>query len=458
MQVFARYVSPRSVVAFALEMTLVVASLLLAVHLRGGTDDVLGTLWRIGVIAAICQMCFYYADLYNLTLVDGGRELVARLLTAGGMASLLLAAIYFAIPALILGDGIFVSSLAFFLVAIAAWRIVFLQVGRSRRLQERLLILGTGPSARKVAREVLDQHDYPYEVVGFIDDDPTMVGQSIVNPKVIGTPTDILRLVREQHIDRIVVGLTDRRGKLPIDELLQAKLSGVRVEETETIYERLTGKILLDDLKPSWLIFSDGFRARRLTRLSKRGIDVLLSVVGVVLAAPVMALTALAVRLDSRGPVLYAQERVGEHGAVFTLYKFRSMRADAEHAGTPIWAKDNDDRVTRVGRFIRLTRLDELPQLWNVLRGDMSFVGPRPERPFFVEQLAEVIPFYRQRHAVKPGVTGWAQVKYRYGASIEDAREKLRYDLYYIKHMSVVFDLTIVLDTVKVILLGKGAK
>jgi sugar transferase (PEP-CTERM system associated) len=309
-----------------------------------------------------------------------------------------------------------------------------------------------------VAREVLDQRDYPYEIVGFIDDDPAMVGRSIVNPRVIGTPTDILRLVRDQRIDRIVVGLSDRRGKLPIDELLQAKLSGVRVEESETIYERLTGKILLDDLKPSWLIFSDGFRARRLTRVIKRGIDVLLSLVGVVLAAPFMALTALAVRLESPGPVLYAQERVGEHGAVFTLYKFRSMRADAERAGTPIWAKDNDDRVTRVGRVIRLTRLDELPQLWNVLRGDMSFVGPRPERPFFVEQLAEVIPFYRQRHAVKPGVTGWAQVKYRYGASIEDAREKLRYDLYYIKHMSIVFDLTIVLDTVKVILLGKGAK
>jgi sugar transferase (PEP-CTERM system associated) len=458
MQVFARYVSPHSVVAFGLEMMLVITSLLVAVHIHGGTDDPLGTLWRIAVIAAICQVCFYYADLYNLTLVHGGRELIARLLTAGGMASLLLAVAYLAIPSLILGDGIFVSSLAFFLAAIAAWRLLFLQIGRSRPLQQRLLILGTGPIARKVAREVIDQRDYPYEIVGFIDDDPAAVGRSIVNPRVVGTPADILRLVREQQVDRIVVGLSDRRGKLPIDELLQAKLSGVRVEETESIYERLTGKILLDDLKPSWLIFSDGFRARRLTRVSKRVVDVVLSLVGVVLSAPLMAVTALAVRLESPGPVLYAQARVGEHGVVFTLYKFRSMRADAEHAGTPIWAKDKDDRVTRVGRVIRLTRLDELPQLWNVLRGDMSFVGPRPERPFFVEQLAEAIPFYRQRHAVKPGVTGWAQVKYRYGASIEDAREKLRYDLYYIKHMSIVFDLTIVLDTVKVILLRKGAQ
>jgi sugar transferase (PEP-CTERM system associated) len=306
-----------------------------------------------------------------------------------------------------------------------------------------------------VARQVLDQHDYPYTIVGFVDDDPAMMGRSIVNPKVIGTPADILRLVREQRVNRIIVGLADRRGRLPIDELLEAKLQGVRIEEPETTYERLTGKIMLDELKPSWLIFSDGFRAGRLTRLLKRAFDVVLAVVGLALSAPLMLLTAFAVRLGSPGPILYAQERVGEHGRTFTLYKFRSMRADAER-GTPIWARDRDERVTRVGRFIRITRLDELPQLWNVLRGDMSFVGPRPERPFFVEQLAEAIPFYRQRHAVKPGITGWAQVKYRYGASMEDAREKLRYDLYYVKHMSIVFDMTIVFDTVKVILSCKG--
>jgi len=220
----------------------------------------------------------------------------------------------------------------------------------------------------------------------------------------------------------------------------------------------LTGKILLDDLKPSWLIFSDGFRASRITRVLKRMLDLSLSMIGFMLAAPLMALTALAIRLDSPGSVLYSQARVGENGRVFTVYKFRSMRTDAERAGQAVWARDKDDRVTRVGRFIRTTRLDELPQLWNVMRGDMSFVGPRPERPFFVEQLAREIPFYVQRHAVKPGVTGWAQVKYQYGSSIEDAMEKLRYDLYYIKHMSVFFDLTIVLDTVKVVLFGKGAK
>jgi sugar transferase (PEP-CTERM system associated) len=330
-------------------------------------------------------------------------------------------------------------------------------VGGARRLQEHVLIVGTSASARIVAREVLDQRDYAYTIVGFTDEDPSRIGTSIVNPKVIGTHADIMRLVRDHRVNRIIVALADRRGRLPIEELLEAKLQGVRIEEPETTYERLTGKIMLDELKPSWLIFSDGFRARRVTRAIKRAIDLALALVGLALAAPLMVLTALAVRVDSVGPILYAQERVGEHGRRFTLYKFRSMRTDAER-GTPLWARDQDDRVTRVGRFIRLTRLDEMPQLWNVLRGDMSFVGPRPERPFFVEQLTEAIPFYHQRHAVKPGATGWAQVKYRYGASFEDAREKLRYDLYYIKHMSIIFDLTIVFDTIKVILSRRGAQ
>jgi exopolysaccharide biosynthesis polyprenyl glycosylphosphotransferase len=219
----------------------------------------------------------------------------------------------------------------------------------------------------------------------------------------------------------------------------------------------MTGKIFVDDLRPSWLIFSDGFCASRVTRFVKRLFDLAGALAGLVVAAPIMLLTAIAVRLDSPGPVLYRQERVGEHGRLFTLYKFRSMRIDAEQ-GTPVWATSHDSRVTRVGRVIRLTRLDELPQLWNVLRGEMSFVGPRPERQFFVQQLAEAIPFYMARHAVRPGVTGWAQVRYRYGASVEDSLEKLRYDLYYIKHLSLVFDLTILVDTIKVMVCRKGAQ
>ena len=243
----------------------------------------------------------------------------------------------------------------------------------------------------------------------------------------------------------------------PVRELLRAKLSGVRVEDVNTVYERLTGKLMVEDLRPSWLIFSDDFRASRLTRQTKRAFDTLLAFVGLVIAAPLMVLVAVAVWLESGFPVLYRQERVGEQGRRFMLNKFRSMRHDAEGA-TPIWASASDERVTAVGGVIRKMRFDELPQLWNVLRGDMSFVGPRPERPFFVSQLAAQIPFYEQRHAVKPGITGWAQVKYRYGASLEDSLEKLRYDLYYVKHLSLPFDLTILFDTVKVVLFAKGAR
>ena len=456
MRVFNRYISPRGLTLFAFELVLIAGSVLYAMQQRGGVDTP-GAMGKVLFITALCQLSFYYHDLYDLTVVNSRRELLVRLLQASGAASLLLAALYMIFPRLIIGHGVLASSVPFFVVAIAVWRLLFLQLGRARGLQEHVLIVGTSAGARTVAREVLDQHDYAYRIVGFIDDDPAMQGRSVVNPKVIGTTADIVRLVREQRVNRIIVGLADRRGKLPIAELLEAKLQGVRIEEPETTYERLTGKIMLEELKPSWLIFSDGFRARKLTRAAKRVVDLVLSIVGMVLAAPLMALTALAVRLDTPGPVVYAQERVGEHGRTFMVYKFRSMRTDAE-TGTPIWARDQDERVTRVGRIIRLTRLDEIPQLWNVLRGDMSFVGPRPERPFFIEQLAEAIPFYRQRHAVKPGVTGWAQVKYRYGASIDDAREKLRYDLYYIKHMSIIFDLTIVFDTIKVILSQKGAQ
>ena len=456
MQVFNRHVSSRGLTVFAAELLLISGSVGLAASIQGSTDLATG-IWKIGLVTLVCQLCLYYNDFYDLTLVHSNRELVVRLFQAVGAASIVLAALYFAIPALMIGDGIFVSALAVFVVGILGWRLLFNTVTRRLHLEERILVVGTGETARKVTRQILDQRDFAYRIVGFIDNDPRRIGERIVNPGIIGTPEDMTRLIREHQVDRIIVGLADRRGRLPIDELLRAKMSGVRVEDATTTYERVTGKILIDDLRPSWLIFSDGFRVSRLTRWMKRGIDLVLSIVMAIGSAPLMLLTAIAVALESGFPVLYCQERVGENGRRFTLCKFRSMRTDAEQAGTPVWATDGDSRVTRVGRFIRTTRLDELPQLWNVVRGDMSFVGPRPERPFFVEELTRQIPFYQQRHAVKPGLTGWAQVKYRYGSTIEDATEKLRYDLYYIKHLSVFFDLTIVFDTVKVVLFRKGA-
>ena len=456
MQLFNRYVSPRGLTVFGCEILLIFGSVAIAARAHGSGSAVAADLWKIALVTGLCQICFYYNDLYDLTIVHSSRELLIRLLQAAGAASIIIALLYLAMPSIAIGNGIFVSSLAIFLIAIVAWRLLFNRLAYSANLEERVLIVGAGPTARMVARQIQSEHDFGYRVVGFIHDQEG--GQGVLNPATLGSPEDIPRIVKAYDVDRIVVGLSDRRGKLPISELLEAKLSGVHVEDATSMYERLTGKILVDDLKPSWLIFSDGFVISRWTRFQKRAIDLVLATAGTILSAPLTLLTALAVYLDSEGPILYCQERVGENGKTFTVYKFRSMRVDAEKGGTPVWATDQDDRVTRVGRIIRKTRLDELPQFWNVLRGDMSFVGPRPERPFFVEQLAREIPFYQQRHAVKPGLTGWAQVKYQYGSSVEDAMEKLRYDLYYVKHLSLSFDVSIVFDTVKVILFGKGAK
>jgi sugar transferase (PEP-CTERM system associated) len=459
MQVFNRNVSVRGLTVFGFEVVLISGSMALAAQMHGaldGPDAAAAMTWKIALVTALCQLCFYYNDLYDLTVVHSNRELVVRLLQAAGAAAIVLAAACVTVPSLILDPSTFVTALGVFVVAVISWRVVFNYLARDPHLEERILILGTGSTARMLAQQIATQQDFAYRLVGFVDEgeERTFVRQH----DILGNANDIDRLIGDRRVDRIVCGLSDRRGRLPIEALLRAKLSGVRVEDATTTYERLTGKILIDDLKPSWLIFSDGFRASRWTRSIKRMLDLSLSMIVFIVSAPFMVLTAIAIALDSSGGVLYSQERVGEDGRVFKIYKFRSMRTDAEHAGTPVWARDKDDRVTRVGRFIRATRLDELPQLWNVMNGDMSFVGPRPERPFFVDQLAQAIPFYMQRHAVKPGLTGWAQVKYRYGSTIEDAMEKLRYDLYYIKHMSIVFDLTIVLDTVKVILFGKGAK
>src|SRR3954454_22212391 len=360
MQLFNRYVSTRSLTVFTGELLLIFGSVALAALLQN-TPDLPSNLWKIALVTVICQLCLYYNDFYDLTLVHSNRELVVRLLQAAGAASIVLSALYFLQPRLMIGNGIFVSALFVFLIAILGWRLAFNRVTGSLKFEERVLFVGTGEVARKVARQILDQHDFGYRIIGFIDDDPARIGERIVNPAIVGTPADIEQLIARHHVDRIIVALSDRRGKLPVQELLRAKMAGIRVEDATTTYERLTGKILIDDLRPSWLIFSDGFRASRVTRFVKRMLDLALALIGFILASPLMALTALAVRLESPGPVLYTQERVGENGRVFTVIKFRSMRTDAEQAGRPVWASDKDHRITRVGRFIRLTRLDELP-------------------------------------------------------------------------------------------------
>ena len=279
----------------------------------------------------------------------------------------------------------------------------------------------------------------------------------VSKPVVIGDYSQILHICQNGDVDRIVVALDERRGKFPLEQLLYCRLKGIPVDDGVAFTEQLAGKLSVENLHPSFLIFSDGFKRSAILKQVKRGFDILASAVALTLLFPLNLLVALAIKLDSAGPILYRQERVGEDGKIFNLLKFRSMCVDAEENG-PVWAKVNDQRITRVGRLIRKLRLDEIPQMLNVLKGEMSFVGPRPERPFFVEILKNEIPFYSERHVIKPGITGWAQIWYRYGASKEDALQKLKYDLYYIKHMSMVLDLTIIFDTVKIVLLGKGAR
>jgi sugar transferase (PEP-CTERM system associated) len=338
---------------------------------------------------------------------------------------------------------------------VCLWRLLFTSLVQASPLIENVLVVGTGTAPRAVAHELVTRHAWSHHVVGFVGD-ASDTDDDFDRLPFLGGVRDILPIVDSQHIDRIVVGLPDGRLRLPVRQLVNAKLSGVAVEDASAAYERLTGQLLLEDLKLSKMVFAERFNVSRRRRVVKRAWDLTFSSIGIVLAAPLFVLTALAVWAGSGRPVLYRQERVGQNGRVFTLYKFRSMRLDAETAG-PVWASAGDTRATPVGRFIRLTRLDELPQLWNVLKGDMSFVGPRPERPVFVESLARENAFYNLRHAVKPGITGWAQVRYRYADSVESAIEKLRYDLYYVKHLSAGFDLTIVVDTVKTILFRMGS-
>jgi sugar transferase (PEP-CTERM system associated) len=319
---------------------------------------------------------------------------------------------------------------------------------------ECLLVVGTSTAATDLARELRDRRkELGVDIVGFADD--TVDVESFGFP-VLGGYEDIPRIVRDIHVDRVVVSLVDARGKLPMERLLEMKLDGVRFDHLATVYEQYTGKIAVENLRPSYLIFNEGFRTSRLQLLLKRAFDVVLAVVGLLLAWPIMLLVALAVRATSPGAALYHQVRVGQNGRLFTVHKFRSMRQDAEATSGAVWASKDDPRITFIGRFLRKSRLDEIPQLWNVLVGDMSFVGPRPERPEFVRQLSEQIAFYRQRHVVKPGVTGWAQVMYSYGASVEDAVEKLQYDLFYIKHLSVAFDVFVLFKTVQTVVLRRG--
>jgi sugar transferase (PEP-CTERM system associated) len=454
----------RTVLLLLAEACLLFGGLVVAVYLRFNAADAEYELierhgfYKAGLVACFCLGAFYLYDLYDFVIMHDRRELVWRMIQALGLAWVALAICFYLFPWLMLGRSVSLIALPLALLIMVTWRLAIHWLLGHPQFGERILIVGSGPLAVELAREALGRPDAGFRIVGFTDNDPELLGKSLINPRVVGLSNELEQIVPRENVDRIVVAMGERRGQFPTEQLLHLSLSGnVSIEEGASFYERLTGRVHLDMMRPSWLIFSGRGRQARLSAAARVLMHRAAALVGAILSLPVVILTAILIKLDSRGPVLYRQERVGRNGRPFTVMKFRSMRVDAEKDG-PVWAIKEDDRVTRVGRVIRKIRVDEIPQFWNILKGDMNFVGPRPERPHFVAQLAEEIPYYEQRHLIAPGLTGWAQIKYPYGSSIEDARQKLQYDLYYIKNQSLTLDAAILFETVKTILFGRGAR
>lgn len=446
------------------EAILLYGSIIGAVYLRVGAEDAWFELvdkhgfWKAGVATFFCLAGFYLFDLYDFIVMHDRRELVLRLVQALGLAWIALALCFYFYPGLMLGRSVSLIALPLALGLMVTWRVLIHWFLGHPDIGERVLIVGSGDSAVEIAREVLSRPDAGFRIAGFVGTDAEQLGKSLINPRVIGLTDQLGDIVKREHVDRIVVAMGERRGQLPTEKLLQLSLAGhVSIEEGASFYERITGRVSLSMMRPSWLIFTGPGRKAKLASLSRAFVHRLAALIGALLSLPIVIVTAILIKLDSRGPVFYKQERVGKNGKPFTLIKFRSMRTDAEADG-PVWASKGDDRTTRVGKVMRKIRVDEIPQFWNILRGEMSFVGPRPERPHFVAQLAQEIPYYEQRHLIAPGLTGWAQIKYPYGASIEDARQKLQYDLFYIKNYSLVFDAIILFETIKIILFGRGAQ
>lgn len=409
------------------------------------------------MFALTCALALYYNDLYDGAVISRRFELYFRMFQALGGACIVLAILYYFFPDWGLGRGVAGLAAIAVLLLTLGWRVLWDRAGHLLSDPERILILGTGAEGISLVREILERPELHMKVVGFLDEKGENIGLSLVNPGIIGAASDVEKIVQKEKIDRVILSLMERRGGTPVRQLLNLKFAGVGVEDAHGVYEKLSGRIFLKRLSPSWLILSDGFRKSPFQSAMKRSFDLAISSILLILTMPVMVLVALAIWLETGSPILFRQNRTGMHGKEFEILKFRSMRQDAEKHG-PQWAATNDDRITRVGRFIRNSRLDELPQLINVFRGDMSLVGPRPERPVFCAMLEEKIPFFAQRHSVRPGITGWAQIKYQYGASIEDGWTKLEYELFYIKHMSLMLDLAILFETVKVVFSGRGAK
>lgn len=414
---------------------------------------------KIGVVAIAFILCMYYFDLYDSFVCSNRREVLTRLVQVFGTVCILLALLYYAFPHLQLGRGIFLIGFVLVAFVLVAWRQLFLLVNAMPNFAERALILGDGALAESLIKELESRPELGIRVAGQLKSLQNGNGNgNLLHAASEEQIEKILRSFEPFRPSRIIVALNERRGQMPVDALLRMKSKGVRVHDGAEIYEAVTGKVPVESLRLSWLLFSSGFRISRLVLLFQRVTSLIVSVIGLLLCLPLIPFIVLGIRVSSPGPILFRQKRVGLGGQVFDCCKFRTMRVGAESETGPTWAGKDDPRITPFGRFLRRSRLDEIPQLWNVLKGDMNLVGPRPERPEFMEWLKSEIMHYDLRHIVRPGLTGWAQIRYRYGSSLEDTKEKLCYDLFYVKNMSPGLDLLVLFHTMKIVLLGRGAR
>lgn len=411
-----------------------------------GTAAVLRIIGMTGIVL----MLSHGFDLYDSSRLSAKLEQVFRILFVLGLVALALGGVMYFVPGFLPGKNSALMGVVILAIGLFAWRWAYEWIVRQPLFRERVYVVGTGDRAQRLLGGLRGQAS-GVEVVGWTGDiDGELTRETVAS--------HLVHLARDKGVHRVIVAMADRRGTLPVEELLALRLAGVKVEEATSWLEKISGRIEVDQLYPSWLIFTEGFQLSTLRQILRRILNLTAASAGLILSLPLLPLIALAVRLDSPGSILYRQKRVGRGGTHFYCYKFRTMRSDAEADTGATWATDDDPRITRVGRFLRWWRLDEIPQLWCVLRGDMHFVGPRPERPEFVEWLSKEIPYYGVRHVVRPGITGWAQVQYKYGNTLKDAREKLQYDLFYIKNASVGLDALIMFQTIKIVLLGRGAR
>ncbi|MFN0103228.1 MAG: sugar transferase [Bryobacteraceae bacterium] len=418
-----------------------------------------GGLPRISIAVFSILIGLYFQDLYTELRIRSRIYLWQQFSMAVGLSFLVQAMSTYVNPTLILPRWVMIYASGLILVILPAWRILFCRLVLTSLHSPAMLLLGTSPVLAEISKRMQERIEMGFRVIGYLDDGAAG-GETLDMGTVpcLGTLADLREVVAERKAERIVVGVSDRRARLPVYDLLDLRLSGIHVEEAAALYESCFGRVSTRDLRPSQLVFSSELGPSANSVAMQQIYSFLVALTGAILTLPLMLIAALLVRVTSKGPVLYKQTRVGLNGKHIAVLKFRSMLVDAEAETGAVWASKNDPRITAVGRYLRKFRIDELPQFWNVLRGDMSFVGPRPERPEFVQALSEKIPFYRQRHCVKPGLTGWAQINHKYGDTIEDTITKLEFDLYYIKHISLSLDIYIILNTLKTVILGRGAQ